>query len=99
MKCAVQTILGVGILLSLAGPARPDVITDWNEAAVAAGVSVAQPTFLHTRSVAMVHVAMFDALNSIERRYSPYRVQLQAPNNTSREAAASAAAHYLLVRQ
>ena len=46
----------------------------------------------------MVHLAMFDALNSIEQRYTPYHVQLQVPNTTSREAAVSAAAHYLMVR-
>jgi hypothetical protein len=35
---------------------------------------------------------MFDAVNSIERRYRPYLVQLPADPATSREAAAAAAA-------
>jgi hypothetical protein len=46
----------------------------------------------------MVHLAMFDAVNSIEPRFSPYRVQLQVPSTTSSVAAASAAAHYLMAR-
>ena len=36
----------------------------------------------------MVHAAMFDAVNSIERRYRPYLVQLPAEPGTSKEAAA-----------
>jgi PAP2 superfamily len=47
---------------------------------------------------AIMHVAMFDAVNSIDRRYTPYRVQLHAAPGTSREAAAAAAAHFALVR-
>ena len=78
--------------------ARADVITDWNEKVVRAGVKVSQAPFVHTRSAAIVHVAMFDAVNSIDRRYTPYRVQLPVAPGTSREAAAAAAAHFALVR-
>ena len=78
--------------------ARADVITDWNDKVVTAGVKASQAPFVHTRSAAIVHVAMFDAVNSIDRRYTPYRVQLPAAPGTSREAAAAAAAHFALVR-
>ena len=44
----------------------------------------------------MVHAAMFDAVNSIERRYRPYLVQLPADPATSKEAAAAAAAATIL---
>lgn len=43
-------------------------------------------------ATALVHIAMFDAINSIERRYRPYLIQLPAPKTASREAAAAAAA-------
>jgi hypothetical protein len=48
--------------------------------------------------MAIVHVAMFDAINSIDRRYMPYRAQAQGATATgaSREAAA-AAAHFAMV--
>jgi hypothetical protein len=80
-----------------------DAVTDWNEKALSAGNAARQTPAGQTpaqqaRNIAMVHLAMFDALNSIEPRYTPYRVQLKVPNTTSREAAASAAAHYLIVR-
>ncbi|HET8563131.1 MAG TPA: vanadium-dependent haloperoxidase [Candidatus Binatia bacterium] len=78
--------------------ARADVVTDWNDKAVAAGVKASQAPFVHTRSVAIVHVAMFDAVNSIDRRYTPYRVQASTAAGASREAAAAAAAHFVLVR-
>ena len=39
---------------------------------------------------------MFDAVNSIERRYRPYLVQLTAEPTTSKEAAAAAAAATVL---
>src|SRR5262245_27337950 len=44
----------------------------------------------------MVHCAMFDAVNSIERRYRHYLVQLAAEPATSKDAAAAAAAATVL---
>jgi membrane-associated phospholipid phosphatase len=45
------------------------------------------------RNLAMVHAAMFDAVNAIERTHQPYQVDLVAPDGASPVAAASAAAH------
>ena len=44
----------------------------------------------------MVQVAMFDAVNSIERRYRAYLLQLPAAAAASKEAAAAAAAGTVL---
>jgi hypothetical protein len=71
------------------------VITQWNtlaEATVPGSAGVLLP-----RPAALMHVAMFDAVNSIERRYTPYRVQVPALRFASREAAAAQAAHDVLV--
>ena len=65
---------------------------------MAAGVQARQAPFVHTRSVAIVHVAMFDAINAIDRRYTPYRVQVSPAAGTLREVAAAAAAHFTLSR-
>ena len=46
----------------------------------------------------MVHIAIFEAFNSIEPRYTPYRARLTTEASASREAAAAAAAHHILVR-
>ena len=93
-----KNAIAASLALSLLSPAGADVVADWNEKVGNASLAARQPPPVQARNMAMVHLAMFDALNSIEPRYAPYRVKLQVPNTTSRDAAASAAAHYLMVR-
>jgi hypothetical protein len=45
----------------------------------------------------MLHVAMFEAVNAIDRRYAPYKLNLAAERTTSKEAAAASAAYDILV--
>jgi PAP2 superfamily len=78
--------------ISLAQPTSADVIADWNEKALTHVLGRNLPPPPAERIMAMVHLAMFDAVNSIERQYRPYLVQLPAPVGTSRVAAAAAAA-------
>jgi len=70
-----------------------NVITDWDERAAA----LASPAALGERESALVNIAMFDSVNSIERRYHPYLVQMDAPPTASPEAAAAGAAASALV--
>ena len=44
------------------------------------------------RVIASVHLAMFDAVNSIEPRYRPYRLAVITTKDASPEAAAAVAA-------
>jgi len=81
----------------LAPPARADVIMDWNAKADAIGIEKQLVNSANTRGQAMLHVAMFEAVNAIDRRYTPYRLNLTADRGTSREAAAASAAHDVLV--
>lgn len=93
MPAILRTVL-LTLILNLIWPAAPvsaNVITDWDTKAVAfvgpvPGGAMAQ------RELAMVHIAMFDAVNSIEPRYRPYLGQLSVPKTTSQEAAAASAA-------
>ena len=74
------------MVIALVVPATPgfaDVITDWNEKAVAFVTPRMVPPAAQ-RAVAIVHVAMFDAVNSIERRYRPYLIQLPAAGDAHR---------------
>ncbi|HEX7156858.1 MAG TPA: vanadium-dependent haloperoxidase [Burkholderiaceae bacterium] len=80
-------------MVGLAAPGSANVITDWDARAVA----IATPGNMGEREMALVHLAMFDAANSIDRRYRPYLVQLPAPDGTSQEAAAAAAAASVLL--
>jgi PAP2 superfamily len=83
-------------LLGMAQPASADVISDWNDKAVGFGVSQKLGPPPAERIIAMTQVAMFDAVNSIERKYRPYMVQLPAAPTASKEAAAAAAAGTVL---
>jgi hypothetical protein len=90
-------MIGAWVAVAAPAPARANVITDWDEKAVVAVTPMASfgPPMAQ-RMMAMVHAAMFDAVNSIERRYRPYLVQLPADPATSKEAAAAAAAAAVL---
>src|SRR6267154_5526726 len=85
-------------MVGAVSPAFANVITDWDEKAVAVVVPSLSGTspYPPQRMIGMVHAAMFDAVNSIERRYRPYLAQLPADPATSKEAAAAAAAATIL---
>jgi len=82
--------------LLLCGIAQADVIVDWNTRADAIATDKRLTAPLYGRSLAMMHVAMFEAVNAIDRRYQPYRLNLVADRNTSRELAAATAGHDVL---
>jgi hypothetical protein len=88
------------LVLLLAVPvtsAAANVVTDWDEKAVGiVQTGTAPPPPLGFRTMAILHSAMFDAVNSIEPRYKPYKVRLAATPDTSKEAAAAAAAAAVL---
>jgi hypothetical protein len=48
---------------------------------------------LVARNLAMIHAAMYDAVNSIERSHEPYRFSVDAADGASVIAAAAAAAY------
>src|SRR5262245_64429283 len=76
--------------------AHADVVTDWNQIAIdmlkAANVNV-NPW---SRSMAMMHVAMSDAVNTVQGRYTSYTAKLPAAPNASAEADAVSAERHIL---
>ena len=58
----------------------------------------AQPATVHpTRSFAIMHAAIYDAVNAIDRTHAPYLVKVDGvPKHASQEAAAAGAAHEVL---
>src|SRR6476619_4300635 len=91
----------LAVVMTTGAPsAFANVITDWDDKALVAVTPMASlggtNPYMAQRMMAMVHAAMFDAVNSIERRYRPYLVQLPADPTTSKEAAAGAAAATVL---
>ena len=100
IRSVPAAMIGAWVVVGVPAAAAANVITDWDEKALlvvtpAATLPGASP-YPAQRMMGMVHAAMFDAVNSIERRYRPYLVQLPADRATSKEAAAAAAAAAVL---
>ena len=75
-----------------------DVVLDWNIVTMRTAAAAPFNPPLESRNAAIVHAAMFDAVNSIVREFHHYAVRLRAPAGASAEAAAVAAAHFALVQ-
>jgi hypothetical protein len=74
------------------------MVTDWNGYASTAIVATAgQPPPVAVLSFAMVHGAVYDAVNAIDRGHRPYLVQPPAGRSASKDAAAATAAFRVLV--
>lgn len=87
----------VATLAVCIGAARADVIMDWNAKADAIAAEKKVLPVPQARTMSMLHVAMFEAVNAIDRRYTPYKLDLVADRSTSKEAAASTAAYNILL--
>ena len=85
------------VLLCMAGVAQADVVTDWNTVLLQAIRVAKTPPPVASRAMAMVHVAVFDAVNGLVGEYTPYAVPSRGPGGASPQAAAVAAAHKVLV--
>jgi hypothetical protein len=79
---------------------RADEVTEWNQIMFKAALQATPPTspLVMTRNAAIVQASVFDAVNGIERRYSPIHVDAVAPRGASRRAAVVQAAYASLVR-
>jgi hypothetical protein len=91
-RCVVAAAV---LVFTLAASA--DIVTKWNERALACVAQANEEPQVAARTMAIVHTAIFDAVNSIEARYSPYKVRVTTAPGSSPEAAAVAAAHAALV--
>ncbi|HEV8581765.1 MAG TPA: vanadium-dependent haloperoxidase [Thermoanaerobaculia bacterium] len=97
LRRSIGIVLCTAALLGVAMPAGADVVLDWNGVLLnAIRVDKMSPPKA-SRAMAIVHVAIFDAVNGILGGYTPFHVVASAPAGASPEAAAAAAAHTALV--
>ena len=96
----------IALVLTLASPclSSADPVADWNVTATTASFAAGLDNEfgcvdpLHeSRMLAMMHVAIHDALNAIDRRYQPYAYDGARAPGASPEAAVAAAARDVLV--
>jgi hypothetical protein len=92
--------------VSVANPPRAfaqdaEVVIEWNRIlqATIATPGALSPTVFYTRPYALMNLAIFEALNSIDPVYMSYATQVEAAPGASREAAAAQAAHDVLAAQ
>jgi hypothetical protein len=90
-------ILSIALLFSLPAPTWADEILDWNKILFQAALTGGTSPLNTTRVAAIMQSAVFDAVNGIERRYTPIHVEPAAPRGASKRAAAVQAAYATLV--
>ena len=95
-KLHLILITSTAALLCVPEIAKADVVTDWNTIAVST-VSADRVVNRQSRDMAMVHAAMFDAMNAIRPYYTPAMVSFNVKGYASHEAAAAQAAHDVLL--
>jgi PAP2 superfamily len=93
------TTIGVVGLLALAGPrpAAANEAADWNLTGFEATAVGGQNNIVIGRTMAIMHLAIHDALNAIDRRYEPYLYVAKAESTAAPGAAIAAAARDVLV--
>jgi hypothetical protein len=84
------------LVVALGANPSMEVLRDWTGNALENASAAKQPAFVQARTLAMVHVAMFEAINAVEKRFVPYKVAAVATPGTSADAAAAVAAHDVL---
>jgi membrane-associated phospholipid phosphatase len=89
--------LVVSVAVGFTSVAKSDVVTDWNTAALNAIRTGSTTPPQASRALAILHTSIYDAVNGILRTHEPYFVEEKGPTNASEEAAASAAAHKVLI--
>ena len=101
-----QIAKNIGLCVSLLGlwpgtAAAADAVITWNEnaakAATAACIHISGNGLAESRMYAMVHVAVHDAVNAIDRRSRPYAFDANVNGLVSVDAAVAAAARDVLV--
>jgi len=93
---AIRLALGGALLLG-ATFAHADLVTDWNQTAIKTVLENPPTGLTGLRNLAIVHLAIHDAVNGVKPKYQPYLVKTRAPQGSSVEAAALAAAYASLV--
>jgi len=98
-----SVIAAIATILALTGfsvAVRADAVADWNliaqQATITAGSARPGPTGV--LDVAMVHAAIYDAVQAIEGKYQPYYVDIPGATGSSVAATAKAARDVLVNR-
>jgi len=102
MSTAVRSLviaaLGVCVMAVPAAARAGDPVMEWNNIARQVIVVPALTPVQQTRAMAIVHVAIHDAVSGITGRYARYHATGVPPGDASPKAAAIGAAYHALTR-
>lgn len=70
-----------------------DLVLRWNEVALEAIKAERTPPPVAARNLAIVHVAMYDAMNTLNGKHQPFLIRATGPRAASVDAAMAIAAH------
>lgn len=94
-----STFIAIAIFIAVAGgSAHADTVTDWNQTAIEIMKVAKVSANPWSRTLAMMHVAMSDAINSVQGRYTRYVTTVPVVPGASADAAAAAAAQQILLQ-
>ncbi len=96
-RLAKLTVGVLGLLALLPYQADADEVLDWNMTGLEATAAGGQNSIVISRTMAMLHLAIHDALNAIGRRYEPYLYENKADPSADAGAAIAAAARDVMV--
>ena len=94
-----STVIAIALFIAVAtGSAHADTVTDWNQTAIEVMKVAKVSANPWSRTLAMMHVAMSDAINAVQGRYTRYVATVPVLPAASADAAAAAAAQQILLQ-
>ncbi|MEO8573539.1 MAG: vanadium-dependent haloperoxidase [Pyrinomonadaceae bacterium] len=98
-KMSLAALLFFAAFVALDVPvAKADAVTEWNARACELASPASFDTPTANRMIAIMHTAIYEAVNAITKKYPAGDVKLEAANDASVDAAVAAAAHGTLVK-
>jgi hypothetical protein len=97
VRSFVIAALGAFVMAAPAAARAGDPVMEWNNIARQAIVAPARSAVQQTRAMAIVHVAVHDAVSGITGKYARYHSAIVPPAEASQEAAVVGAAYRALV--
>src|SRR5258708_12913494 len=96
-RALLGTLLAASAAMTTPTAAYSDMVTDWNEIAIQTfPPAVLGPT--QARFLGIVHAAIYDAINAIDRKHQVYAIDIKSPPGASLEVAAATPPHDTLVK-
>jgi hypothetical protein len=93
-QCTIQATIALFLLVGW--QARADMVTEWNVNFEHTAFTKGYSPPAQARALAILHVAIYDAVNGIAHQYTPYLVSESAPPGARPEAAAAQAAYTVM---